>query len=100
MEWILIHQLLGKTLQVSILCPTFLEEPEDHLTARPPVSPDGTEHASLSHLAFYRIILGSHPDSWVEINDLQAEVIGVDEVSRLDIKMSYSVLVKVCQPLD
>jgi hypothetical protein len=110
MEWIVIHQLLGKTLEVSILCPTFFEEPEKHLTTRPPVSPHGTEHPSLSHLgrhptssavnAFHRIILGSHPDSCVEINDLQAEVIGVDEISRLDIQMSYSVLVKVCQPLD
>ena len=38
--------------------------------------------------------------SYVEVNDLQAEIFVTDKVVGLDVSMRYFVLVKICEALD
>src|SRR5229473_606203 len=79
-----------------MLSSTFLKEPKEPFAAEPSVGPDGTEHCTLSDFGCHpplgtidtsdHLVLGCHP-----------EVIGAKKVSRFDIKMSNSVVMKVCQ---
>ena len=73
-------------------CTTFLNKKES-IFPGPPVSPDGTECTLLVYLGhnptpstvqtFNHSFLKSYPNSRVEVNDLQVEVVGASEITGL-----------------
>jgi hypothetical protein len=95
MGWIIVRQLLGKSLKIPVLCATFLKKTRKYLPVGPPVCPDGTERALLLYLGCYLtasavytfdyFVLGSYLDDCAEINDVQANIVGVNDVSRLEV---------------
>jgi hypothetical protein len=62
-----------------------------YLPVGPPVCPDGTERALLLYLechltastvyTFDYFVLESYPDDCAEINDMQANIVGVNDIN-------------------